>query len=154
MPPVWPRSGFQVFRAVFFAGLLFVFLNRALADQIMYDYDSAGRLEAVACNSGDAVFRINYAYDASANLLSKENRSQITDWDGDLMPDAWEDAHGLDSANPADALADPDHDCLSNLEEYEYGTDPNARDTDGDRASDYREISQRTDPNDPGHLCG
>ena len=49
------------------------------------------------------------------------------DWDGDGMPDGWEQAHGLDVHNPADAAPDNDSDGLSNLAEYRTGTDPNDR---------------------------
>jgi hypothetical protein len=47
------------------------------------------------------------------------------DADGDLMPDLWEEVHGLNSENPADATFDADNDKLSNLGEYIAGTDPN-----------------------------
>ena len=48
----------------------------------------------------------------------------VPDADGDGLPDFWENLHGLDAAR-ADAMADPDADGLSNLEEYVYATDPN-----------------------------
>ena len=47
------------------------------------------------------------------------------DADGDHMPGDWEQAHGLDPDDPADALLDADHDGLSNLGEYLAGTNPN-----------------------------
>ena len=62
------------------------------------------------------------------------------DKDGDGMPDQWETDHGLDPANPADSTGDADGDGLTNLQEYLRGTNPKAKDTDGDGWSDYQEI--------------
>jgi len=53
------------------------------------------------------------------------------DWDADGMPDDWEIAHGL-SPFVNDSFLDSDFDGLTNLEEYEWGTDPLNPDTDGD----------------------
>ncbi len=47
------------------------------------------------------------------------------DSDGDGMPDAWEQEHGLDPQNPADGAEDADGDGMSNYGEYRAGTDPN-----------------------------
>jgi len=46
------------------------------------------------------------------------------DSDNDLMPDAWEIAHGLDPYDDSDAGLDIDGDGLTNLQEYQRGTDP------------------------------
>ncbi len=52
------------------------------------------------------------------------------DIDGDGMPNDWETANGLDPYNSFDQLADPDGDGFTNLEEYEFRTDPNVPDAD------------------------
>ncbi|MEO7101167.1 MAG: hypothetical protein ABI162_17575 [Luteolibacter sp.] len=77
------------------------------------------------------------------------------DRDGDGMPDAWEASFGYfewDSSlqhrvfhclidwNQADSGADPDNDDLTNLEEYQSGTNPADYDTDDDRLPDGWEI--------------
>ena len=46
------------------------------------------------------------------------------DDDGDGMSDAWEDTHGFDPLDPADAADDPDGDGLDNRTEFERGLDP------------------------------
>ena len=46
------------------------------------------------------------------------------DLDGDGLPDDWESLHGLDASNPADGAGDADGDSLSNLAEFQGGTDP------------------------------
>jgi Zn-dependent metalloprotease/streptogramin lyase len=69
------------------------------------------------------------------------------DSDSDGMPDHWEDRHGLDKFDPADAGLDGDGDGLINLDEYLARTDPANPDTDGDGLSDGDEVAVLgTDP--------
>lgn len=70
------------------------------------------------------------------------------DTDADLMPDKWEIDNFL---NPLvnDTALDPDTDGLTNIEEYQIGTDPQLEDTDGDTWSDGDEVVYDTDPLDP-----
>ncbi len=63
------------------------------------------------------------------------------DGDGDGMPDTWEDDNGLNKNNPDDAGEDIlDNDGLTNLEEFQNGTDPNDDDSDDDTLKDGHEV--------------
>lgn len=69
------------------------------------------------------------------------------DSDADGMPDDWETANGLKPNDPSDATQDLDRDGLTNLEEYQHGTNPQVADTDGDGLSDGDEAKKyQTDP--------
>ena len=72
------------------------------------------------------------------------------DSDGDGMSDGWEVQAGLNPLDNNDALDDADADGLTNLEEYENGTDPNLADTDADGLTDFDELNVwSTNPLDP-----
>ena len=48
----------------------------------------------------------------------------VVDSDGDLMPDGWESAHGLDPNDPGDAQSDPNRNGLNNVMEYAFARRP------------------------------
>lgn len=56
------------------------------------------------------------------------------------IPDTWAIEHGLDPNDPAMPFEDPDHDGLTNLQEFQNGTDPHNPDSDGDGLSDGQEV--------------
>jgi hypothetical protein len=72
-----------------------------------------------------------------------------TDDDGDGMPDSWEIANNFNPLVNSDASADADSDGLTNLEEFQHGTDPRKADSDGDGMNDKDEIAAGRNPNDP-----
>ena len=53
-----------------------------------------------------------------------------TDDDGDGLPDDYELANGLNPRNSADGNVDADGDGFTNIEEFEFGSNPNVADTD------------------------
>lgn len=100
--------------------------------------------------------------DTDGDGLSDDNEAllfgtdpQATDTDADGMPDGWEAEHtrtdpstGLPTPDPAraDPNADPDGDELGNLAEFQNGTDPWTRDSDGDGLPDGWEVQSEHDP--------
>ncbi|MHA1304062.1 MAG: hypothetical protein ACTSPI_10215, partial [Candidatus Heimdallarchaeaceae archaeon] len=67
------------------------------------------------------------------------------DLDSDGMADSWELAHGLNiSINDADQ--DKDNDEVTNLAEYQWGSNPEVNDSDNDGLSDFEEIFYGGDP--------
>ena len=67
----------------------------------------------------------------------------IGDADNDGMPDDWEDANGLNKLVD-DAAGNPDGDGLTNLQEFQRGTDPQDDDSDGDGLQDHVEDATGT----------
>ncbi len=68
------------------------------------------------------------------------------DSDGSGIPDWYEMKYALEPGSVALAAADSDGDGLSNLQEYQHGTDPHKADTDGDGLTDGQEVALGTNP--------
>jgi hypothetical protein len=97
--------------------------------------------------------------DGTYEFLFNENtreyrlaRAAVSDFDQDGLPDDWEASHGFDARNSADAGTDADGDRLNNLQEYQYRTNPRAKDTDGDGFDDLGEVVAGTDAGNPASL--
>jgi len=76
------------------------------------------------------------ANDVAALATANNALAVVDDADSDGLPDVWERKFGLDSGDASDAALDGDGDLLSNLEEFEAGTNPTLTDTDGDSLND------------------
>ena len=63
------------------------------------------------------------------------------DIDSDGMPDWWENHYGFNPNDGSDATLDADEDSVSNLSEYNFGTNPLLADTDSDGMTDGRELN-------------
>ena len=63
------------------------------------------------------------------------------------IPNNWAMMYGLDPNDPTMPMQDPDHDGLTNLQEFLNGTNPNNPDTDGDGLNDGNEVNiYKTNP--------
>ncbi len=113
---------------------------------------------ANSCNAGGVYNGTNWSSAVrlgSGASCQWDNLTVATSWsdfhftdpdtDDDGMPDAWETAHGL-VVGTNDALLDKDGDGLTNLAEYQRGTDPQDSDSDDDGFSDGAEVSAGTNP--------
>src|SRR5579863_5651242 len=68
---------------------------------------------------------------------------------GDGIPDSWKIQYGFSITDPGVAGADPDGDGLTNLQEYQLGTNPLNPDTDGDGVPDGLEVKLGLNPLNP-----
>ena len=98
------------------------------------------KLEDVVLSIGDHLINLevfDMAWETSlATVNVTVSETPLSDSDGDGMPNAWEREHGLDPFKQSDAKSDLDNDGLTNIEEYNLKTRPDAPDTDFDGHDD------------------
>jgi len=129
----------QVVNNIFWGNNLFAGTSQAFAEQslnLFYDlYNSEGNYWSDYSGSG------YYSIDGNKFLFDiyPLNLTKLTDSDNDSMPNWWEEIHNL-KKNYNDAFNDSDADGLSNLEEFQYYSEPNNQDSDGDGLYDGDEV--------------
>src|SRR5262245_27915555 len=122
------------------SGTTYISSNPAIAT-----VDSSGVVTAVS--HGSVIITVR---NEGATATLQIDVTTIVSTAGDGIPDDWKIAHGFDIHDPTLAGQDPDHDGLTNLEEFQAGTDPRNPDTDGDGVLDGDEIHKyHTDPLNP-----
>ncbi|MBT8137888.1 MAG: hypothetical protein KJO54_12795 [Gammaproteobacteria bacterium] len=101
-----------------------------------------------ATTSANALANLDYPqiYLGLGAVLGQIQNWNFADDDEDGLPNVYETLFGLDPNNMADAAGDLDGDGLTNLEEYNLGTDPTETDTDGDTLGDGDEVALGTNP--------
>lgn len=88
------------------------------------------------------------AVDSSIIRFTTSALDDVSDSDGDGLPDFWEVQNGLDPQDPSDAGLDLDDDGLTNREEFAAMSDPNDDDSDDDGMPDGWEVDRGLNPND------
>jgi len=98
---------------------------------------SANGLVTAVATGTVAIQAVN---EGASGIITIQVTLSGVDSDGDGIPDDAEIRLGLNPHDPTDALLDPDHDGLTNLQEYKLGTDIHNADTDGDGLTDGQEV--------------
>lgn len=96
--------------------------------------------------STPAEYRLRFVGNSKIGSFVRQYEELVfdaSDYDGNGMPDVWEQAWGIDNPN-----ADDDSDGLTNLEEFQYKTFPTLSDSDGDGVSDGDEVASGDNPID------
>lgn len=76
----------------------------------------------------------------ASNVFAQWTVTVLSDNDGDGIPNAYENANGLNPWDPSNATNDADHDLLTNLGEFQTGSSLTNSDTDGDSLCDGWEV--------------
>ena len=101
------------------------------------DTDNDGVLNAVDnCPLAPNANQADLDSDGTGNACDEDD-------DGDGMPDSYEIANGLNPLNSFDQQADNDNDGFTNLQEFQFGTDPNSPDADVDGNGVPDDVDQR-----------
>jgi YVTN family beta-propeller protein len=131
-----------------------------IGDTVTHDvyFDTAGASTLVSTDQAETAYdpgALAYGTTYDWKIVSRDSSGAETegpvwsfttcsDCDIDGMDDQWEIDNFGDTSH--DGTADSDSDGLTDLEEYQNGTDPNDSDTDNDGLSDGYEVNNASDP--------
>ena len=99
----------------------------------VWGIEENGNIFSVESTSGE--IKAISTFDSS--LYHFHSLAMAFDSDQDGLPDGWEDTYQLDKFNPSDAELNNDSDELTNIEEFNIGTNPLLPDTDSDGHNDH-----------------
>ncbi|PYR74373.1 MAG: hypothetical protein DMF87_22970 [Acidobacteria bacterium] len=99
---------------------------------------SAGGIVQAAAGGTSGTVLIQATHEGASGLLSVQAALSGAPHGG--IPDSWAIANGLNPNDPVMPFEDPDRDGLTNLEEFQNGTDPHNPDVDGDGLKDGDEV--------------
>lgn len=103
-----------------------LFINAAAGDySVATNSPAAGKGRKLPNVRADLRERCYAAPPAIGAVEARPPAVERADYDGDLMPDVWEEANSLNREDAGDAMLDADQDGLNNLGEFLAGTDPN-----------------------------
>ena len=119
--------------------------NYTTSNSAIATVNANGLVTAMA--SGKVV--IQATNDGASGITTAAGGLSKVDSDGDGIPDDVEISLGLDPHNPVDAQEDFDRDGLTNLREFQLGTNLRVFDTDGDGIGDGLEVQTGSNPLDP-----